>query len=79
MRIATRTATFRVDDIQAAYNEAVLSGRMPLAKEIEQLWLGAIIDQSARAEKRLGRHVSPCRHVMVAPSFPEVIGADKPL
>lgn|ERR1700730_4795353 len=52
MLIETRTATFRVDDIQAAYNDAVLSGRMPLAKEIARLWLGAIADQNPTTEKR---------------------------
>ena len=44
--IETATATFRVDDIQAAYNNAVLLGRMLLAEEIEQIWLGALASQS---------------------------------
>src|SRR5437764_9848186 len=44
----SKTATFRVDDIQAAYNDAVLSGRTLLAKEIEQLWLGALADQAGK-------------------------------
>ena len=52
MLIETRTANFCVDDIQAAYNDVVLSGRTLLAREIEQLWLGAIADQSPRTEKR---------------------------
>jgi hypothetical protein len=52
MQIETRTATFHVGDIQAAYNDAVLSGRTLLAREIEQLWLGAIADQNPGTEKR---------------------------
>ncbi len=56
MFIETRTATFRVDDIQAAYNDAVLSGRMSLAREIEQLWIGALVSQRAlRANKSPSR------------------------
>jgi hypothetical protein len=50
--IETKTATFRADDIQAAYNDALLSGRMSLAREIEQLWIGALVSQRAlRASK----------------------------
>jgi hypothetical protein len=50
--IETKTATLRVEDIQAAYNKAVLSGRMLLAREIEQLWIGALVSQRAlRANK----------------------------
>ena len=46
MQIETQTAAFRVDDIQAAYNDAVLSGRTLLAREIEQLWIGALANQT---------------------------------
>jgi hypothetical protein len=48
MLIKTKTVTFRVDDIQTAYNDAVLSDRMLLAREIERLWLGALTDQSQK-------------------------------
>ena len=52
MLIETKTATLRVEDIQAAYNKAVMSGRMSLAREIEQLWIGALVSQRAlRANK----------------------------
>lgn len=52
MFIETTTATLRVEDIQAAYNKAVLAGRMSLAREIEQLWISALVSQRAlRANK----------------------------
>ena len=57
MFIETTTATLRVDDIQAAYNKAVLSGRMSLAREIEQLWIGVLVSQRAlRANKSPSNH-----------------------
>jgi hypothetical protein len=73
MQIETKTATFAVDDIQAAYNKAVLFGRMLLAREIEQLWLGALASQrSLRAEKgashraiRLRQPSQPVAHGLV--------------
>src|SRR5262249_5995900 len=49
-------AAFRVADIQAAYNYAVLSGRMLLAREIEQLWIGTLANQRVSAEKRQRRY-----------------------
>ena len=39
MQITPRTAVIPIDAIQTAYNDAVMSGRMALAGEIEQLWL----------------------------------------
>ena len=52
MYIETNTATLRVEDIQAAYNKAVLSGRRSLAREIEQLWISALVNQrELRANK----------------------------
>ena len=50
MFIETKTATLRVEDIQAAYNKAVMSGRMSLAREIEQLDWG--FGQPARVARQ---------------------------
>ena len=48
MEIVTRTAVIPLDSIQAAYNDAVMSGRMALAREIAQLWLSALAEQKFR-------------------------------
>jgi hypothetical protein len=47
--ITTRTAVIPLGAIQNAYNDAVMSGRMALAREIEQLWLMV-------AERKVIRH-----------------------
>jgi hypothetical protein len=44
MHIRTRTAVIPVEAIQGAYNDAVMLGRMELAREIGQLWLSARTD-----------------------------------
>jgi hypothetical protein len=50
VRITTRTAVIPLDAIQNAYNDAVMSGRMALAREIGQLWLSML------AERKVIRH-----------------------
>jgi hypothetical protein len=60
VQIETQTAAFRVDDIQAAYNDAVLSGRTLLAREIEQLWIGTLANQRVSAEKRQRSYTRRC-------------------
>jgi hypothetical protein len=45
MQITTRTAVIPNDAIQTAYNDAVMSGRMALAREIGQLWLSMLAEQ----------------------------------
>jgi len=45
MQITTRTAVISIDAVQTAYNDAVMSGRMALAREIEQLWLSRLAKQ----------------------------------
>ena len=48
MQIRTRTAVIPVEAIQAAYNNAVMSGRMALAREIAQLWLNVLVEQKVQ-------------------------------
>jgi hypothetical protein len=48
MQIRTRTAVIPVEAIQAAYNDAVMLGRMALAREIAQLWLTALAEQKVQ-------------------------------
>ena len=48
MQIRTRTAVIPVEAIQAAYNDAVMSGRTGLAREIGQLWLNVLVEQKAQ-------------------------------
>src|ERR1700751_4446140 len=45
LQIATRTAVIPTAAIQAAYNDAVMSERLSLAREIAQLWLGVLVEQ----------------------------------
>ena len=45
MQITTRTAVISIDAVQTAYNDAVMSGRMPLAREIGELWLSRLAEQ----------------------------------
>jgi hypothetical protein len=48
MEIVTRTAVIPIEAIQAAYNDAVMSGRTGLAQEIAQLWLSALVEQKVQ-------------------------------
>ena len=48
MQIRTRTAVIPVEAIQAAYNNAVMSGRMALAREIGQLWFNVLVEQKVQ-------------------------------
>jgi hypothetical protein len=48
VQITTRTAVISIDAIQTAYNDAVMSGRMALAREIGQLWLSTLAEQKVR-------------------------------
>ena len=45
MQVSTRKAVIPIDAVQRAYNDAVMSGRMALAREIEQLWLSMLAEQ----------------------------------
>jgi hypothetical protein len=45
MQITTRVAVIPIDAIQAAYNDAVMLGRMALAREIGQVWLSMLAKQ----------------------------------
>ena len=72
MKIETKIASFHVEDIQTAYNDAVVSGRMALAREIEKLWIGALGNHRAlRAEKARGYRP---RHARTGTSLPECNG-----
>ena len=60
--IETKTVKFRFEDIQAAYNKAVRLGQMSLAREIEQIWRGALASQSVlEAEKSPRRRLQSDR------------------
>ena len=45
MQVSTRKAVIPIDAVQRAYNDAVMSGRMALAREIGQLWLSRLAEQ----------------------------------
>ena len=45
MEITTQTAVIPMEAIQAAYNDAVMSGRMALAREITQIWTSTLTEQ----------------------------------
>jgi hypothetical protein len=45
MQITPRRTVIPIDAIQTAYNDAVMSGRMALAREIEQLWFIRLAEQ----------------------------------
>ncbi len=61
MQITTRTAVIPMDAIQTAYNDAVMSGRMALAREIEQLWLSRLAKQKVVPLARQPIAFKPCR------------------
>jgi hypothetical protein len=73
VRITTRTAVIPLDAVQNAYNDAVMSGRMALAREIGQLWLSML------AERKVIRHEEYIRaaalHEKVAPGERNRAGA----
>jgi len=52
MQIETAMAILPLDRIQAAYNEAVLSGRMLVAEQVARLWLDALTRRSMRRKQR---------------------------
>ena len=49
MQVSTRKAVIPIDAVQRAYNDAVMSGRMALARERGQLWLSRLAEQKVVA------------------------------
>ena len=56
MEITTRTAVIPIEAIQAAYNDAVMSGRMALAWEITRIWTSTLTEQEGSASPDNSRH-----------------------
>ena len=58
MQITTRRTEIPIDAVQTAYNNALMSGRMAFAREIEQLWLSRLAKQKI-APRRTGKGMHP--------------------